>query len=85
MALSDSNTKRERLTVTSEDLKTLQKDVRKKKRIATEKAAAVHDLVEDRLWTDYEELLELSQQTVSACKDWSEATKALAAHESELA
>lgn len=69
----------------SNQLKTLQKEVRKKKRIATEKAALVHDLVEDSLWTDYEKLLELSDHTVDACRDWAEANKALVAMESEPA
>jgi hypothetical protein len=71
--------------MTNDDLKALQKEVRKKKRIATERASEVHDLVEDRLWTDYEALLELSQLTVAACSEWAEANKTLAALESDLA
>lgn len=69
----------------SNELKALQKEVRKKKRIATEKAALVHDLVEDSLWADYEKLSELCDHTVNACRDWAEANKALAALESEPA
>ena len=68
-----------------EDLKALQKEVRKKKRIATECASAVHDLVEDTLWTEYSTLTELSQKTVDACQAWSDANAKLAAAESETA
>jgi len=56
--------------MTDEELKKLQKEARKAKRIATECASAVHDLVEDRLWTDYAALPELAQQTVDACMTW---------------
>lgn len=60
-----------------EEFKALQKSVRKKKRIATEMASEIHDLVEDRLWTDYESLIELSQKTYNACLEWAEAEKTL--------
>lgn len=60
-----------------EEFKALQKSVRKKKRIATEMASQIHDLVEDRLWSDYENLIELSQKTYAACLAWAEADKAL--------
>lgn len=64
-----------------DELKALQKNVRKKKRIATEMASEVHDLVEDRLWTDYENLIELSRKTYEACQAWAEADQALKAVE----
>lgn len=60
-----------------EEMKALQKDVRKKKRIATEMASEIHDLVEDRLWTDYENLIELSKKTYQACVDWKTAEQSL--------
>lgn len=63
--------------MTEEELKALQKAVRKKKRIATEMASEVHDLVEDRLWSDYENLKDLSQRTYQACLEWDQANKAL--------
>lgn len=63
--------------MTEEELKKMQKDVRKKKRIATEMASEVHDLVEDRLWSDYGKLVELSQKTTDACVAWAEANEAL--------
>ena len=67
--------------MTEEELKALQKSVRKKKRIATELASEVHDLVEDRLWSDYDKLVEASQKTFEACAAWAEATKELEAAE----
>jgi hypothetical protein len=60
-----------------EEVKALQKLVRKKKRIASERASEIHDLVEDRLWTDYESLMELSKKTYDACTDWAETEKML--------
>lgn len=67
-----------------DELKAMQKAVRKKKRIATELASEVHDIVEDRLWTDYENLLEISQKTYDACVAWAHASKELEQAESAL-
>lgn len=63
--------------MTDEELKKLQKEVRKAKRIATEWASQVHDLVEDNLWTDYENLPELAQKTLDACLAWKAAQEKL--------
>ncbi|WP_317929958.1 CCE_0567 family metalloprotein [Halioxenophilus sp. WMMB6] len=65
--------------MTEDELKALKKQVSKKKRIATELASAVHDLVEDSLWTDYNKLGELAEQTAAACREWDEANKKLEA------
>lgn len=59
--------------MTEDELKKLQKEARKAKRIATECASQVHDLVEDSLWTDYENLPALAQKTVDACLAWKDA------------
>lgn len=59
--------------MTDEELKELKKDMSSKKRIATEWASQVHDLVEDRLLTDYEQLSELAEKTIAACQEWKEA------------
>jgi len=59
--------------MTDEELKALQKEVSQKKRIASEHASAVHDLVEDRLLTAYNELPDLARQTVEACEAWAAA------------
>ncbi len=65
--------------MTEEELKALEKDVKVKKRKATEMASEVHDLVEDRLWSDYEKLVEVSEKTYQACVAWAEAKATLAA------
>jgi hypothetical protein len=56
-----------------EELKALKKEVSQKKRIATEWASQIHDLVEDRLLSDYAALPELAQRTHEACLQWAEA------------
>ena len=69
----------------SDELKALQKATRKAKRIATEKAGELHDLVEDRLPAAYQEIPALAQETFDACKAWSEANEKLQAAEAQLA
>lgn len=59
--------------MSEDELKALQKDMSQKKRIATEWASQIHDLVEDRLLSAYAELPELARQTVAACEAWAEA------------
>lgn len=63
--------------MTEEEIKALKKDVSQKKRIATEWASQIHDLVEDRLWTDYANLPELAKQAQQACAEWAEAKERL--------
>ena len=65
--------------MTEEELKDLEKKVKKLKRIATEWAGKVHDLVEERIPADYRELPELAQSTVEACQAWEAASKELKA------
>jgi hypothetical protein len=71
--------------MTDDELKALQKAARKAKRIATEKAGELHDLVEDRLPAAYEEIPGIAQATYDACKNWAEAEAAYQAAESETA
>lgn len=59
--------------MTDEELKELKKEVSTKKRIATEWASQIHDLVEDRLMTHYNDLPELAEKAVAACLEWEEA------------
>ncbi|HYQ39291.1 MAG TPA: CCE_0567 family metalloprotein [Pseudomonas sp.] len=59
--------------MSDEAFKALQKDVSQKKRIATEWASQIHDLVEDRLLSDYDALPELALRTQQACQAWAEA------------
>ena len=67
--------------MTPEELKALQKVARKAKRIATEKACDLHDLVEDRLPAAYQEIPGIAQQTYDACKAWADAEAAYQAAE----
>ena len=59
--------------MTEDELKDLKKEVNQKKRIASEWASQIHDLVEDRLLSGYGELPDLARQTVAACEAWAEA------------
>ena len=68
-----------------EELKALHKDVKRKKRIATEWASQLHDLVEDRLPAGYEELPRMAQSTYDACLEWQQATERFEAAEALLA
>ncbi len=69
--------------MTPDELKSMQKAARKARRIATEKAGELHDLVEDRLPVAYEEIPGMAQATYDACKAWAEAEAAWKAAEAE--
>ncbi len=62
--------------MTEEELKALLKASKRAKRIATEKAGELHDLVEDRLPAGYEDIPGIAQATYDACKAWEDAEKA---------
>jgi len=70
--------------MTPEELRAMHKAVRKAKRIATERAGELHDLVEDRLPAAYEEIPGLAQQTYDACKAWADAEAAYQAAETAI-
>lgn len=61
--------------MTSDDLKALEKAVKVAKRIASERASELHDLVEDKLPAGYEQIPIISQATYDACKAWEEANQ----------
>jgi len=65
--------------MTDEELKALEKAVKKAKRIASERASELHDLVEDRLPAAFEEIPTIAQATYDACQAWAEATAKLEA------
>jgi len=65
--------------MTDEEIQALEKEVKKLKRVASEWAGQVHDLVEERIPAGYRELPELAQSTVEACMAWEEANKRLKA------
>ena len=63
----------------SDEIKSLEKAVSKAKRIASERASELHDLVEDRLPAAYEDIPAIAQATYDACKAWADATARLKA------
>ncbi|WP_079436708.1 CCE_0567 family metalloprotein [Zoogloea sp. LCSB751] len=65
--------------MTEEEIKALDKEVRKLKRIASEWASQMHDLVEDRLPAAYEEIPGIAKSTYEACQAWAEANRKLTA------
>ena len=65
--------------MTDEELKALDKEVKKLKRIASEWASQLHDLVEDKLPAGYQDLPAISQSTFDACQAWADANARLQA------
>lgn len=63
--------------MTEEELKSLDKEVKKLKRVAGEWAAQLHDLVEERLPANYAEIPGIAQSTYDACKAWADANAEL--------
>ncbi len=70
--------------MTPEDLKALSKAVKRAKRIATERAGELHDLVEDRLPAAYEEIPTAAQATYDACLTWAKAEAVYKDAEAEM-
>jgi hypothetical protein len=68
-----------------DDIKALEKAARKAKRIASERASELHDLVEDRLPAAYLEIPAIAQACYDACRAWAEADAALRAASPEAA
>ena len=71
--------------MTEAELKDLEKDTKRLKRIASEHASQMHDLVEDRLPAAYEEIPAIAQATYDACRAWAEANARFQAASKELA
>lgn len=71
--------------MTEEELKALDREVKKLKRISTEWASQLHDLVEDKLPAGYLEIHGIAQSTFDACKAWAEANERLQAAQKEMA
>lgn len=55
----------------------LEKEVKRLKRIASEWAGQLHDLVEDRLPAAYAEIPGIAQSTYDACEAWAQAHRRL--------
>ncbi len=69
--------------MTEEELKNLDKEVKKLKRISSEWASQLHDLVEERLPAGYQEIPGIAQSTYDACQAWAEANAKLIAAQKE--
>lgn len=65
--------------MTEAEIKDLEQEVKRLKRISSEWASKLHDLVEDRLPAAYMEIHEIAQGTFDACKAWAEANDRLKA------
>lgn len=63
--------------MTEEEIKALEKEVKKAKRVASEWASQLHDLVEDRLPGAFDEIHGIAQSTYDACKAWKDANDRL--------
>lgn len=50
----------------------LERLVNKLKFKSGQKASALHDLIEDRLLTDFEDIPAYAEATYAACKEWNE-------------
>jgi hypothetical protein len=68
----------------ADELKALDKEVKKLKRISSEWASKLHDLVEDGLPARYEEIHGISQSTYEACLAWAVASAKLALAHKEI-
>jgi hypothetical protein len=69
--------------MTEEELKDLDREVKKLKRLASEWASQLHDLVEDKLPAGYLEIPGIAQSTFDACKAWADANARLQAAQKE--
>jgi hypothetical protein len=65
--------------MSEDEIRDLDREVKKLKRIASERAAELHDLVEDRLPAGWQELPGISQATLTACQAWAAANARLQA------
>ena len=63
--------------MSEEEIKDLEKEVKRLKRIAGDWAGQMHDLVEERLPAAYQEIPGLAQSTFDACRAWAEANSRL--------
>jgi hypothetical protein len=65
--------------MSADDIKQLEKEVKKNKRLASEQAMELHDLIEDRLPDAYQDLPKIAEATYQACKAWDDANQKLLA------
>lgn len=60
--------------MSTEEIDKIEKEVNKLKFKATMKASDLHDLIEDRLLSDFEDIPSFAEATYAACKAWKEAS-----------
>jgi len=65
------------MPMSPEEIAELERLVNKLKFRASQKASDLHDLIEDRLLTDFEEIPAYAEATYAACHKWSEKRKEL--------
>lgn len=65
------------VVMSPEEIAKLENLVNKLKFNASQKAGDLHDLIEDRLLTDFEDIPLFAEEAFKACKDWSEKNKEL--------
>lgn len=65
--------------MSEDEIKDLDREVKKLKRMASEWASQLHDLVEDRLPAGYQDIPCIAQSTYDACKAWADANARLTA------
>ncbi len=63
--------------IDQEKIKELEKEVNKLKFRASQKGGELHDLVEDRLLLEFENLIPFAEETFQACKKWHEKNQEL--------
>ncbi|WP_163709362.1 CCE_0567 family metalloprotein [Mangrovibacterium lignilyticum] len=63
--------------MSDEEIAKLETEVNKLKFKAGQKASELHDLIEDRLMTDFEEIPAFAEEAYAACKAWSDKLKEL--------
>lgn len=63
--------------MSDEERRIMQSELAIKKRRADECGARIHDLVEDRLFSDFQDLPALAAQAVNACEAWHQARQRL--------
>lgn len=59
-----------------DDIKALKKEASTRKRLASDIASKIHDLVEDRYWTEFNDLPALAAEAIAACEAWQTAQTA---------
>jgi len=63
--------------MTPEEIKELDAQVKKARFVLSQKAGALHDLIEDRLPVDYMEIPAYAEAAFESCKVWDELNKKL--------